>query len=138
MAYPIKFREMVARAYDKSGSSIDVAKRFRCSEAWVRRLIQRRRETGSIAARPMQLPDNSKLGAQHLQRLKVLIRRTPDITLGELAKALGLKVSVTTIWRATRDLGLTIKKKSSPSKSRRSRTSKKRGRSNSGVPLARS
>jgi transposase len=61
MAYAMEFREAVARAYDECGSSIEVAEHFNCSESWVRRLIQRRRETGSLAPRPLRLPNYNKL-----------------------------------------------------------------------------
>src|SRR5216117_3257064 len=110
MAYAMEFREAVAQAYDECGSSIEVADQFNCSESWVRRLIQRRRETGSLAPRPLKLPNNNKLGKDDLKRLQELIRRTPDMTLAELAEALDHKVSVPTVWRATQALGLPLKK----------------------------
>lgn len=112
MAYAMEFREAVARAYDECGSSIEVAEQFDCSESWVRRLIQRRRESGSLAPRPLKRPNNNKLDTGDLKRLQELIRQTPDMTLAELAEALGHKVSVPTVWRATKSLGLALKKKS--------------------------
>lgn len=127
MAYSMEFRRVVAKAYDECGSSIEVAEQFNCSESWVRRLIQRRRETGSLAPRPPQLPNNSKLDDKDLSRLEALIRKTPDMTLAELAEALGYKVSIPTIWRALKALGLTLKKSPSTPPSRSVRTSKKRG-----------
>jgi len=134
MAYAMEFREAVARTYDECGSSIEVAEQFNCSESWVRRLIQRRRETGSLAPRPMRLPDNRKLSQDDLERLKTLIRQRPDMTLAELAEALGRKVSVPTVWRATQALGLPLKKSPTMPPSRIVRTSKKhatRGSTNS-------
>ncbi len=127
MAYAMEFREAVARAYDECGSSIEVAEQFGCSESWVRRLIQRRRETGSLAPRPMQLPDNKKLEEQDLERLRALIRQRPDMTLAELAEALDYKVSVPTVWRATQALGLPLKKSPSMPPNRTVRTSKRHG-----------
>ena len=128
MAYAMEFREAVARAYDECGSSIEVAEQFNCSESWVRRLIQRRRETGSLAPRPLKLPNNNKLDEKDLKRLQELIRRTPDMTLAELATALDDKVSVPTVWRATQALGLPLKKSPCMPPSRTARTSKKPGR----------
>jgi transposase len=125
MAYAMEFREAVARAYDECGSSIEVAEQFNCSESWVRRLIQRRRETGSLAPRPLRLPNNNKLNKDDLERLRTLIRRTPDMTLAELAEALGYKVSVPTVWRATQALGLPFKKSPNMLPSRIVRTSRK-------------
>jgi len=102
MAYSMDFRRAVARAYDECGSSDEVAADFDCSASWVRRLIQRRRATGSLEPLPPRRPDNNKLDDADLQRLRSLIAGTPDLTLAELAEALGGKAGVTTVWRATR------------------------------------
>src|SRR3954469_14043434 len=110
MAYPIEFRRLVAAAYDQCGSSADVAEQFGCSESWVRRLIQRRREDGSLAPRAPKLPDNNKLKADDLSELAGLIARRPDMTLEELAAALSTKVSVATVFRASQKLKLPLKK----------------------------
>ena len=126
MAYAMEFRRAVAKAYDECGSSLEVAEQFECSESWVRRLIQRRRENGSLAPRPHHVPDNSKLDEQDLARLAELIAQQPDMTLAELAEALGNKVSVPTVHRATRKLGLPLKKSRSTPPSRIVPTSRKR------------
>ena len=130
-AYAMEFREAVARAYDECGSSIEVAEQFACSEAWVRRLIQRRRETGSLAPRPQRRPNNNKLNEADLDQLEALIRQTPDMTLAELAEALGHKVSVPTVWRATQGLGLALKKSPCMPPNRIVPTSRRRGTSGS-------
>jgi transposase len=131
-AYSMEFRKAVAKAYDECGSSIEVAEQFDCSEAWVRRLIQRRRETGgSLEPRPIRLPDNNKLDEQDLDRLAELIRKTPDLTLAELAAALGNRVSVPTVWRATQALGLPLKKSPSSPPSRTAPTSRRPARGGS-------
>lgn len=126
MAYAMEFREAVARAYDECGSSIEVAEQFNCSESWVRRLIQRRRETGSLAPRPLKLPNNNKLDADDLEQLRLLIDEMPDMTLAELAEALDNKVSVPTVWRATQALGRPLSKSLSMLRNKTGRTSKKR------------
>ena len=125
MTYSMEFRRSVAKAYDECGSSIEVAEQFECSESWVRRLIQRRRETGSLAPKPLKLPDNNKLDDDDLEQLAALIRKTPDMTLGELAEELKTKVSVPTVWRATQMLGLPLKKSPSSPPSRTGRTSRR-------------
>jgi transposase len=127
MAYPMEFRRAVAEAYDECNSSIEVAEQLKCSESWVRRLIQRRRASGgSLAPRPIKLPNNNKLNAQDLEQLAELIRKTPDMTLAELAEALDRKVSVPTVWRATQALGLPLKKSPSSPPSRTAPTSPRR------------
>ena len=63
-----------------------------------------------------------------LEQLAELIRKTPDMTLGELAGALDKKVSVPTVWRATQTLGLPLKKSPSSPPSRTGPTSKRHAR----------
>lgn len=111
MSYAMEFRIAVARAYDECGSSLEVAETFGCSASWVRRLIQRRRLSGSLEPLPPKLPDNRKLEDEDLEKLRQLIANCPDMTLAELAKALGNKVSVPTVWRTTQAMGLPLKKK---------------------------
>ena len=123
MAYPMEFRVLVAAAYDECGSSIEVAELFGCSESWVRRLIQRRGASGgSLEPLTPRRPDTRKLDDDDLARLRELIARQPDMTLGELAEALGHKASVPTVWRATQTLGLPLKKRPSTPPSRTGRT----------------
>jgi transposase len=110
VAYSMEFRRAAARAYDECGSSTEVAEQFGCSASWVRRLIQRRGLTDSLAPLPPKRPDTSKLADADLQRLRMLVAARPDLTLAELAAALDDKASVPTVWRATRRLGLTLKK----------------------------
>ena len=126
MAYSMEFRRAVAKAYDECGSSIQVAEDFGCCESWVRRLIQRRRATGSLDPLPAKLPDNNKLDERDLEKLKRLIADTPDMTLAELAAALGGKASVPTVWRATQKLDLPLKKSPSTPPSRAAPTSRRR------------
>ena len=127
MAFPMEFRVLVAAAYDECGSSIEVAEEYNCSESWVRRLIQRRGETGSLEPLTPKRPDARKLDDDDLGRLRGLIAAKPDMTLAELAVALGNKASVPTVWRATQALGLPLKKRPSTPPSRTGRTSGRRG-----------
>jgi len=48
----MQFRIAVARHYDQTGSSIETAEVMGCSESWVRDLIKRQRETGSLDVLP--------------------------------------------------------------------------------------
>ena len=127
MAFPMEFRVLVAAAYDECGSSVEVAEEYNCSESWVRRLVQRRRETGSLEPLKPKRPDARKLDDDDLEHLRGLIAAKPDMTLGELAEALGNKASVPTVWRATQALGLPLKKRPSTPPSRTGRTSRRRG-----------
>ena len=118
MAYPMEFRLLVAAAYDECGSSIEVAEDYGCSESWVRRLVQRRRESGSLKPLTPRRRDARKLDDADLGQLRTLIAAKPDMTLAELAEALGNKASVPTVWRATQALDLPLKKRPSTPPSR--------------------
>ena len=109
-SYSMEFRIAVAKAYDQCGSSLEVAEQFNCSASWVRRLIQRRELTDSLSPLPHKHPDTRKLREIELEQLRQLIADKPDMTLGELARAMGNIASVPTIFRATRKLGLSLKK----------------------------
>ncbi len=122
--YPMIFREKVAAAYHACGSSSQVARLFGCSESWVRRLIQRQRESGSLSPRPAFVPNCSKFSQEDLEELGQLIQVHPDMTLEELSHALTTKVSVTTIHRATQKLKISFKKSRSMPPNKTARTSK--------------
>jgi transposase len=121
MAYPMAVRKAAVAAHQKLGSSKEVAEMIGCSESWVRRVVQQLRETGDLLVQVPYRPDNRKLNDQDLLKLRELIERTPDMTLGELAAALDHKVSVPTVWRATQSLDLPLKKRRSTPPSRNDR-----------------
>jgi transposase len=110
-AYSQDLRERVLSDCDAGMLTIDVATKYRVSQSWVRRLKQRRRVTGSI------LPKKQRYGqlpkwTEHAEKLAKLVRDTPDITLEELRAKLPIDLSVATVWRALKALGLSLKKKS--------------------------
>lgn len=107
--YSMDLRERVARAWDASGDADEVAATFGVSRAWVHRLIQRRRETGSIAPR-QRTKFRARVLAGHEQRLAALITARPDMTLAELRDAMPTTAALSTLWLEIDRLGLTVKK----------------------------
>src|SRR3954469_21350072 len=107
--YSMDLRERVARAWDTSGDAEDIAATFGVSRAWVHRLVQRRRETGSLAPR-RQTKFRSRVLAGQEQRLAALITAQPDRTLAELRDALSTTAALSTVWLEIDRLGLTVKK----------------------------
>ena len=65
-----------------------VAAKYEVSRAWVHRLVQRRRETGSIAPRKQTKFRARALSDQQEERLAALIIARPDATLAEWREAL--------------------------------------------------
>lgn len=109
-AYSLDLRQRVVRAWDSGMSAAAVAARFEVSIAWVYRLVQRRRETGSIAPRPQTTFRGRALSRAEEVRLEVLITARPDATLAELQQALPTHAALSTLWRTIDRLGLTVKK----------------------------
>jgi len=103
-------RKRVLKDCDAGMGTRAVALKYQVSESWVRRLKQRRRERGEIAARP---PGSRRAPKwlSHADRIKELVENRPDATLAELQKALGIDISVQTLSRALRILQITFKKK---------------------------
>ncbi len=88
-------RDRVVAACDQPGSiRVEVAKRFCVSTAWIRKLFQRRRKTGSYAAKPRSGGFESQLQEPQLQQIKTLVQEQPDAKLTELCDRLDQKQQV--------------------------------------------
>jgi transposase len=118
--YSMDLRARVLAACDEGMGTAEAAETFSVSPAWVRRLKQRRRETGSVEPRAATPGPKPALGP-HADRVRALVRDYPGLTAGEYRDRLGVEVAVVTVWRALRRLGLTHKKSPSgrPSKTGR-------------------
>jgi transposase len=90
-----------------------VAAQFEVSVAWVYRLLQRRRESGSLSPRKQTTFRRRSLSSDDEVRLVALITVQPDATLAELQQALPTRAALSTLWRTIDRLGLTVKKNGS-------------------------
>ena len=110
-AYSDDLRQRVVQACDDGVlTREEIAEHFKVSTAWIRRLLQRRRETGSFAALPGGRGPKPKLTEAHLARLSRLVAKHPDATLRELKRRARLSCSICTIHRGLKTLGLSLKK----------------------------
>ena len=109
-AYSIDLRARVLAACDGGMGTAEAAETFAVSEAWVRRIKQRRRQTGEVAPRAPARHGPAPVLDTEADRLRELSRRQPDLTPAEVRDRLGLAVHPLTVWRALRRLGLTFKK----------------------------
>jgi transposase len=109
----VEVRAQVLSACDAGAGTRVVAVRFQVSESWVRRVKQRRRETGQVA--PKTTPPQQAKWKSWAEWLISKVTAQPDIYLRELQAALqaerGEEVCLTTICNACRALGLTRKKR---------------------------
>ncbi len=121
--YSMDLRERVVAACDaREGTREQIAERFGVSDRWIRKLLQRRRETDSLAPLPRNPGRKRALNDRQMQRLGRLIQKRPDATLKELRKSLGVKISIAALDRAIRRLDVTLKKNRSSRRNRSERT----------------
>ena len=108
--YSHDLRKRVFQAWKASGDADAVAATFDVSRAWVHRLAQRHRETGSLAPRVQRKFRARALTAAQEDRLKGLVLANPDATLAELQAQLPTSAALSTLWLTIDRLGLTFKK----------------------------
>ena len=111
--YSLDLRERVLDALDVGQSSPQVAVRFGVSEAFVRKLRKRRSLHGHFEWFPP--PGRARLlSVKDEERLCLLALKHADSTIPELralsASELGLVMSITTVGRRLREMGMTRKK----------------------------
>lgn len=107
-AYSQDLRERVIAARESGMETTPVARLFQVCPAWVRRVMQRKRESGELCARPRGGATVIKVD---LSRLRQLVEETPDATAEELHARLGSSCSVSAVDVALRRLGLSFKKR---------------------------
>lgn len=117
MGAPISMdlRKRLVDAYEQGeGSIVVVAKRFHVGSATMKRLLWLKRDTGVLAPEKRATGVNTKLDDDARASLAAWVRDQPDLTREELAtelvEARGILVSVVTIGRELKRLGLPGKK----------------------------
>ena len=114
-AYSLDFRQKVVSAYENGLETIlEVAERFDVSESFIKKLLARKRSTGSIAPIGHRGGQRKRLSEKHRKWLLKTVLAKPDITLAELKQWLEKKqkisVSLATLSRELRALNLRRKK----------------------------
>jgi transposase len=107
--YSLDLRARVLADCDAGQTTAAVADKYSVSTAWVRRLKQRRRQTGEVGPRAGR-PGPKPALAEHRDRLAALARARPGLSAAEYRDLRGVGVAAVTVWRALRGLGLTFKK----------------------------
>jgi transposase len=121
-AYSMDLRERVVAACDRGeGTREEIARRFCVGVAWVYRLLQRRREAGSIEPKPHGGGQEPAFDTAAAERLRQAVADRPDATLKELREAVGVACGTSAVHRALGRLGLPRKKSRSGPSSRTTR-----------------
>ena len=89
----------------------ELAELFAVDLSTIARLLQRYRNTGSVAPKPHGGGMPPKLDAKAVVRLLELVKQQPDTTLVELRDQVGIPCSVMTIFRTLQRNGISRKKK---------------------------
>jgi transposase len=109
--YSVDLRERVVAPFDpRDGTREQIAARFSVSVSWVRDLLKRRRETGSIAPKPHGGGRPPAFDPEAAGRLREAVRADDDATLEELGRAAGVACGAPAVYRALRRLEITRKK----------------------------
>lgn len=109
--YSMDLRERVVAACDaRDGTREDIAARFSVSISWIRDLLKRRRETGSIAPKPHGGGRPPAFAGESAERLRQAVKANDDATLEELAKAAGVACVPSAVHGALKRMGITRKK----------------------------
>ena len=120
-AISMDLRVRIFEARESGESTSEVAERFTVSPAFVRRLMQRHRERGSLEPTRQRHGCLPKLAGQE-NRLLELNARRPDLNAAEVKRELGLTVARVTVWRMMDRCGLSFKKSRSTPASGSGRT----------------
>tara|TARA_B100000676_G_C17928701_1_gene759611 strand:- start:720 stop:1067 length:348 start_codon:yes stop_codon:yes gene_type:complete len=112
-SYSAEMRRDVLDMDDAGAPTHEIAIELNVSKSWVRRVKQEFRETGKTA--PATTRSRSGFVDRHADWLRDKVHDQPDIYLREIqalaANELGIKVSLMTICRSLKELGLTRKKR---------------------------
>jgi transposase len=118
VAYSEDLRERVVAAVDAAeGTQQEIAKRFRVSARWIRKMLALRATTGSVAPKPKSGGRKLLIQGEKADALQVALRNKPDATLQELCEVTRFDGCLMTVWRALRRLNVTRKKSRSGRKS---------------------
>jgi len=108
--YPAMVRKRIIELYQQDYSTSEIAEVFGVCESGVRRVRQRLRERGTLQPLPRTCGRKSTMAADVQQRIRQHIAACPDATRQEVRSALGLSVSLQSMSKWFKRLGLPLKK----------------------------
>jgi transposase len=103
-------RQRIIELYDQDYSTSEIAEFFGVCESGVRRVRQRLRERGTLEPLPRTCGRRPMMTADIERQIRQQIAARPDATREEVRSALGLSVSLQSISKWFKRLGLPLKK----------------------------
>jgi transposase len=116
-------RRRIVELYEQDYSTAEIAEVFGACESGVRRVRQRLRERGSLDPLPRTCGRKPVMTAEVERGIREHVAAHPDATRQELRSALGLTVSLQSVSKWLKRLGLPLKKRRSAPPSRTGPTS---------------
>jgi transposase len=125
-AYSDDLRRKILQAWEEGEDTQEqIAKHFRVSVRYIGKIVHQKRVTGQAERVPHQPGRKPRFTPPVREQIRVWIRGQPDLTLAEIQEKLGqgekLRVSLPSIWKVLKGMGLRLKKNRSTRKSRISR-----------------
>lgn len=116
VAYSVDLRQKIIDLYyEGETSQRELARIFNVSKSFIQKLLKQYRETGIVGAKERTEQTPRKLADEELEILTEIVEEKNDRTLQEIAEQLkrriGKLVSISTIYRMLKSLGVTRKKK---------------------------
>ena len=108
--YPAMVRRRIVELYEQQYSTLEIAEVFGVCESGVRRVRQHLRQRGSLDPLPRTCGRKPILTAEVERRVREHVATHPDATREELRSALGVTVSLQSISKWLKRLGLPLKK----------------------------
>jgi transposase len=111
-SYPVEYRLRVIALAAEGSSSVEIAEVLGVSSSWVDS-IKRLHDTGRSLEPKSRANKRKSLAEREGERIQARVAEHPGTTLEDLKRDLKLTGSISNIWYALRDLGLSLKKKAS-------------------------
>ncbi len=111
--YPLELRQRVIKAVDnKIGTKKEIAETFSVSTSWIRKLLQRRRKTGTLEPSVRTQGRKPAFMGADLEQLNDFVQKNPDSTLEEIREHFSGRVncSIVAIHNALKRLDWRYKK----------------------------
>jgi transposase len=107
-----ELRQLIS-AGRKAGIEVEVmAQTFQVGRSTIYNLLAQEDKSGNMNPHTDRCGRPSAVDEAGMKRMQQLIEERPDITLEEIKKEMGLKISISAIWRKVHDkLGFNYKKK---------------------------
>ena len=107
--YPVEFRQRVIALTEQAMTSSEIAEVLGVTPAWVRS-IKRLHDAGESLDIKSCANKRQSLAQREGERIRARIAEKPGSTLEDLKRDLNLECSITNVWKALKQLKISLKK----------------------------